>query len=212
MKHKSLLIFGGTFDPIHLGHLQIAAAVQQHFHFSSFIFLPCKVPVLKPQAQANSDHRLKLLQCALTEFPIEHALIDAREINRDSPSYMVTTLADFRQEQGDTVSISLLMGEDVFANLPKWHKWKEILQLCNILLIKRQPATPLTQPLKDLLTQQVLVNDQDLLKNRAGGIFLFDAGSFAISSTAIRNSLKKGYPSKDLPPGVAAYLAQNKLY
>ena len=134
---KNLVIYGGTFDPPHLGHLNTALAIQDILHFDRLIFLPCKTPVLKQATLASSEQRVNMLKLALEGY--SNFDIDLREITRITPSFMVETLESFRQDLGDQVAITLCLGSDAFLQLPQWHSWRKILKLSNVLVIKRAP-------------------------------------------------------------------------
>ncbi|RAP36281.1 hypothetical protein B1207_09030 [Legionella quinlivanii] len=208
----NVLIFGGTFDPVHKGHLGIAENVQQHFHFQRFIFLPCKLPLLKQSATASPTQRLKMLELALADYPVScHFEIDEREINRPSPSYTVTTLESYREELGENVALTLLMGMDSFHQLPQWHQWTRILELANILVIKRPDISPSdSSNLTESLSRHLTKREVDLKNTAQGLIYFFDAGAYPISSTEIRrNSLLN---SENMPESVLEFITHNKLY
>lgn len=136
--HKNtILIYGGSFDPPHFGHLDTALNVQHYFRFEQFIFLPCKTPLLKKNALASPLQRLEMLQILIKGYP--EFSISTIELDRDTPSYMSETLEQFRRDYGPEVSITLLLGRDAFLNLQKWHGWEKIPKLCNVLMIHRSP-------------------------------------------------------------------------
>lgn len=213
---KNLIIYGGTFDPVHQGHINTALAVQTHFHFDCFYFLPCRIPLLKDDAHASAEHRLAMLRLALAELPSNlNFQIDCTEIERETPSYMVTTLAQLRQKLGGELPITLLLGQDTFHQLPAWHQWEKLLDLCNLLIIRR-PSVPaqLSNALQSLLQHHETKESGLLLTKKAGVIQQFDAGQYAISSTQIRKQLHQGDQiSNDiLPASVMAYINRQGLY
>ena len=209
----NLLIFGGTFDPIHMGHINVAINVQKHCNFSRFLFLPCRIPVLKNNSMVRPEQRLEMLRLALKEQPDYHFEIDRREIMRETPSYMVTTLEDYRLEFGEGVSITLLLGRDAFEQLPYWYQWEKIVLLSNILLIDR-PGTVTTSPIiHNLLKQHSTLKKTDLGKKEHGLIYRFNAGLFDCSSTTIRKKISaNSFTGLELAPSVAKYISENKLY
>ncbi|KTD20435.1 nicotinate-nucleotide adenylyltransferase NadD [Legionella lansingensis] len=210
----SIIIYGGTFDPVHNGHLKTAANLQRRFHFDQFIFLPCKDPVLKQKATATPAQRVEMLKLALTSLP-EHFAIDLSEIERDSPSYMVITLADFRRRLGTDISITLLMGMDTFIQLPNWHDWRRILTLANILIIKRAGIENVRLPtvLEELLKIHETHDEKAILNNSHGFIYSCDAGSFDISSTKLRKGLAERQNLKSyIPKPVLQYIKENQIY
>ncbi|KTD43211.1 nicotinate-nucleotide adenylyltransferase [Legionella quateirensis] len=208
----SIAIFGGTFDPVHNGHIQTSITLQSYFKFDSFYFLPCKIPTIKPPAQANNEHRVEMLKLAIQNHP--YFDIDLREINRDSPSYMVETLQSFREEY-QQASINLIIGYDAFLSLPQWHQWTRIIELANLVVIDREHyvQNPVPEAITRLLTTHKKDTKNSLLNSKAGIICFFDAGHYAVSSTAIRNMLKHNQDVKnDLPKEVYEYIKSWGLY
>ncbi|MGQ3889514.1 nicotinate-nucleotide adenylyltransferase [Legionella sp. CNM-1927-20] len=212
---SNLIIFGGTFDPIHNGHINTAINIQQYFHFERFIFLPCKVPLLKDNAQASPTQRLEMLTLALREYNNSalHFEIDTREINRKTPSYMVTTLEDYRHELGNTIAISLLMGIDTFVTLPRWHQWERLLQLANILIMARPGYQLKSQLMRELLNEKE-TQEAALIQTVANGlIYQFNAGAYNLSSTVIRAQIRQGnLLNANLPTAVKQYIKKNRIY
>lgn len=210
----NLIIYGGTFDPIHNGHIKTAINVQNHFNFEQFIFLPCKIPVLKKEAAATEKQRIDMLELALKNLD-QNFEINLSEINRDSPSYMVHTLQNFRLELGGKLPITLLLGTDSFNQLPQWHNWQQLLTLANLLVIKRCGSDKVVMPeeIKKLLEQHETFDSKTLMKSPHGLIYFYDAGSFNISSSQIRKLLSEGKDlSTYLPEEVAHYIKENQLY
>ncbi|WP_058534899.1 nicotinate-nucleotide adenylyltransferase [Legionella saoudiensis] len=210
MQH--IAIFGGTFDPIHNGHLQTSLTIQSFFKFDTYFFLPCKVPTLKPTAVASNKQRINMIRLAIKAYP--YFKLDLREIERNTPSYMVETLQSFRDEFPNA-SITLIIGYDSFISLPKWHQWEKLITLANILVINRNEFVHHQIP---KLMHQFLVKYQcnkktDLLKHKAGTVVMFDAGNYEISSTRIREKIKMGKDVEcKIPKEVNDYIKDEGLY
>lgn len=203
----NLIIYGGSFDPPHLGHLNTAVAVQNHMQFERFIFLPCKNPVLKMATTASCAQRVQMLKLALKPWPKFE--IDLREIDRDTPSFMVDTLQSFRDELGKQVSITLLLGEDAFLQLPQWHRWQTLLQLCHLLVIKRPGVRHESMP-EELKTRRVT---DDIFNSPHGNIYHYNAGEYDISSSCLRQKMKDGEDvSPYLPEFVYQYINEYNIY
>lgn len=209
---QCIAIFGGTFDPIHNGHLQTSVTIQNYFNFNHYLFLPCKIPAIKPAALANNQQRIHMIELALkdhTDFSL-----DLREIERDTPSYMVETLESFRLEY-PKASITLVIGYDAFISLPRWHQWQKIISLANLLVINRDEFAQqeLPEVMHEFL-QKHQVTEKELIKtNRCGQVYLFDAGNYPISSTAAREALKRKKDVQDiLPNEVYNYIKLQELY
>lgn len=214
MKH--LLVFGGTFDPVHWGHIRVAQTVQAHWHFDQFLFLPCKIPVLKTPAQASAQHRANMLQIMLKDQPASfYFSLDCREIERPEPSYMLTTLRELRQTHGKALPITILIGYDSFCELPKWHRWRDLLSLANILVIQRDAfqSDQLSDTLNTYLQTHLVYTPDALLTTSHGCIMMFDAGNYDISSTHIRNCLLIQQNCDDkVPKVVMDYIVKHQLY
>lgn len=212
---RNLILFGGTFDPPHNGHINAAINVQRHINADRFIFLPCKKPVLKEQATATPEQRVKMLELALDSVDNNYNFaIDLSEIKRSTPSYMVETLQHFRRQLGKQVAIILLMGADAFSQLPHWHEWQKLLTLANILVIERAGFTA-TYPdlINKLLEIHETHNANVIVQQSASFIYRYHAGSFNFSSTWIREQLSQGQDmTKFIPKPVINYIQENNLY
>lgn len=209
----NLLIYGGTFDPLHNGHLKTALAVQNQLGFQRFIFLPCKAPVLKKTTTASCEQRIQMLERGLSPYPLFE--IDLREIKRDTPSFMVDTLLNFREELGTQVSITLLIGMDAFLTLPQWHAWQTLLTHCHLLVMQRPQTTLPIMPdlLCDLLTKHEIFDKTKLLRTPFGKIYQYNAGEYPISSSLVRQRIKKGESIKEIvPDNVYQYILKHKIY
>ena len=160
----NILIYGGSFDPPHFGHINTALAVQNHVQFERVIYLPCKSPVLKKPATTSCEQRIQMLKLALEAHP--EFEIDLRETLHTTPSYMVNTLHSFRDEMGENMSITILLGMDAFLQLPQWHTWHKLLELSHLLVIKRAQIDEetMSEQLKTLLTKHEVFNATALLE------------------------------------------------
>lgn len=213
---RNLIIFGGTFDPPHNGHINTAINVQNHFNFERFLFLPCKTPLLKNQATATPIQRIDMLNLALaTVDKTLNFQIDLSEINRDTPSYMVDSLQHFRKQFGEQIVLTLLMGADAFSQLPYWHAWTKLLTLANILVIKRAGFDDKTHSdlIRELLIKHETKDSTAICEQKYGAIYRFDAGNFDFSSTWVRKELRGNKDlSNYLPESIMQYIKQNGLY
>lgn len=208
---SSILLFGGTFDPPHYGHLKTALAVQNQCHFDQFIFLPCKIPLLKHAASASAHDRLQMLTLMLKNYP--EFSISTTELVRPTPSYMTETLQSFRKQVGTAVSITLLLGIDAFLKCPKWHDAETLPTLCHLLVMSRsgQIGAIENHPFANLFNP--CNHSMDLLKTPNGMIATIDAGNHPQSSTELRKKVRAHENTEDdLPHSVDAYIQQNSLY
>jgi len=210
---SGLILFGGTFDPPHLGHIKIAEAVATHFQFERFLFLPCKSPLQKAPARATPEQRLDMLKLVLAPYP--QFEIDLREMRRETPSYMADTLEDLRAELGSTYPITLMIGVDAFAGLPQWERWETLLQNSHILLVHRSGYTNTTLPevLKKFQTHHQTHDPLALYQQPSGLIYIFNAGDYPLASTSIRQQLAAQQScNQSLIPEVYEYILRHKIY
>ena len=192
---RNIALFGGTFDPIHNGHIQTSLAITEAFNFDSYLFLPCKTPTLKPPAYASNQQRIDMIQLAIK--PYKAFALDLREIHRDTPSYMVHTLTSL-QEEHPSDRITLILGYDAFLSLPKWHQWEKVVSMAQLLVMNRQSSVDIDIP--------------KALQNLPSVRF-FDAGEYDFSSSQIRKELKQDIDvSSKLPQDVYNYIMAKGLY
>jgi nicotinate-nucleotide adenylyltransferase len=207
----SMGILGGTFDPIHHGHLRIALELYQNFAWQEIRLIPCQKPVLQKTAYASTEQRLQMLQLAIAHQP--GLLIDQRELKRPTPSYMVETLSALRAEF-PRKSLCLVLGYDVLLGLTEWYRWQELLTYAHLVIIPRLSyQVPATGIMAEFI-QQHRVSDAALLQEQpAGLIFFAEVTPLAISATAIRRQIAQGLsPRYLLPDAVLAYIQQENLY
>jgi nicotinate (nicotinamide) nucleotide adenylyltransferase len=133
-QRKKIGILGGAFDPIHLGHLQLAQVCQQALCLEEVRFIPSKSPVLKNASVATAEQRAAMVALAIQDEP--SFMLDSREIDREAPSYALLTLQSLQQDFPQA-GFYWLMGEDALADFKKWYQWQEILKLCQIVVVTR---------------------------------------------------------------------------
>lgn len=206
-----ICIFGGTFDPVHFGHLRCALEVQQALDIPRVHLLPCRIPPHREAPQVSAGQRLALLQLAIAGEPA--LAIDTRELQREGPSYMVDTLESLRSEHGEQ-PISLVLGMDAFAGLDSWHRWRDIGQLCHLVLMQRPGNDWPRQGAVADWTQQARVDDITALQRQpAGCIASVAVTQLEISSTRIRALLAAGRsPRYLMPDAVLERIQQESWY
>ena len=202
---KRFLIYGGSFDPPHFGHIKTACTVQQKLAFDKFIFVPCKQSVLKTKSVATSEQRLHMLKLALAPYSCFNFEIDTREFDRDTPSFMVDTLESFQKEYKHNASFTLLLGMDAFLELPQWHQWKKILTLCDLLIMQRRGSD---EPKAIPYSLKKILDTSSYMFN------FFEAGHYPIASSILREHIKTNQKLKKdlLPEAVYDYIITHQLY
>lgn len=212
MSYPLLGILGGTFDPVHLGHLHIADQISQQLNMAQIRFIPCKTPVLKARATATPKQRLQMLNIALAHR--DHYVIDTRELDRHTPSYMVETLSSLQKDFPEQ-ALCLILGVDAFVDLPKWHQWQQLFGLCHIIVVTRPGFKLLTGTAFDKTWLPRKTQDiNELTHAQSGKVFLLDMPPLPISSTEIRQCIKQHTEniSSYLNPEVYDYIRQESLY
>src|SRR5690606_651278 len=183
-------IFGGTFDPIHFGHLRSAFEMLQALRFDEVRFMPCGSPPHRGQPVADPELRLRMVRVA-TEGQ-QGFVVDDREVQREGPSYSGGKPPALRSAFPRT-PLALLVGMDAFLGLPKWYHWREILQLSHIVVAHRPGwRAPDIGPLGELLTDRGTHRIGDLHQARSGHIYIHDVTQLEISSTEIRELVAAG--------------------
>jgi nicotinate-nucleotide adenylyltransferase len=193
-----MAIFGGTFDPIHYGHLRTAFELMESLRLPEVRFLPAGTPPHRERPVAEARVRLEMVRAAIGGQP--GFVVDDRELHREGPSYSVDTLLDLRAEYAHR-SICLVVGMDAFLDLPKWYHWREILQLAHVLVAHRPGwRVPDMGPLNELLADRGTGRVGDLHESRAGRIYIHAVTQLEISSTAIRELVSNGGDPRFLMP------------
>lgn len=197
-------VFGGTFDPIHYGHLRTAFELLQELRLSEVRFMPCGSPPHRGEPIAGGELRLSMVAAA-TEA--QHGfVVDDRELQREGPSYSVDTLAALRAEY-PTRSLCLIVGMDAFLSLPRWYHWREILQLAHIIVAHRPGwRAPDMGPLGELLVDRGTGRVGDLHESRAGSIYIHAVTQLEISSSDIRALIRAGRDPRFLMPDAVRHL------
>ncbi len=202
-------IFGGTFDPVHYGHLKPAQAVMQSLALSQIRFIPNRLPPHRAAPWLSSEKRLALLEIALRAYP--EFVLDRRELQRDEPSYMVDTLQSLKLDFPDK-SLCLILGMDVFSSFEQWHQWQTILTLCHLVIIRRPGFELVESAMSDFLRSRIINDKTQLAVQQTGKILLQSVPQLAISSTEIRLRLQHGQTVDHwLPAGVYEQLKRFTL-
>ncbi|MGD9582491.1 MAG: nicotinate-nucleotide adenylyltransferase [Lysobacterales bacterium] len=205
--------FGGTFDPVHHGHLR--AAEEAALALATEVrLLPTSTPAHRPQPQASADQRLELLQIALAGQ--NRLLLDGRELRRAGPSYSVDTLIELRAEFGNGTPLALIVGADAFAGLPDWHRWRELFGLAHLVVLNRPGAAGPEQwssALQHEVAARWASSADELRLSVAGRVLAIDITPLAISATAIRAQLAAGGSVRWLlPEAVLTRIEAQGLY
>lgn len=207
-----IALFGGTFDPVHYGHLYSIKALMTELAITEARLLPCHKPPHRQGPSVSSQQRLAMAQLAAKDIP--GLFVDDRELARDRLSYTIDTLIDVRNELGPNQSICWVMGLDAFAKLDSWHRWQELLDYAHLLVMARPGAEwPEAGPVADFFQRYGTEDRQAIVDEPAGSILALSLTPFPISATAIRKQLQRGErPRQWVPRKVLNYIDQFQLY
>ena len=221
MRRAPIGLLGGTFDPIHFGHLRLAEELAEILQLDQVRFIPAGQPPHRGQPRAAAQHRLEMVRRAVAGNP--RFRLDAREIQRDAPSYSVDTLTALRAEMATELAaetpLVLFMGSDAFLGLTTWHRWRQIFDLAHIAVAHRpgyslaswEDALPDT--LRTCLSTRRCEQAADILEKPAGRVFLHTITQLDISASQIRDRALRGKSLRYLlPDSVIDYINENHLY
>lgn len=204
-------ILGGTFDPVHFGHLRTALDVCEALALDEVRLIPCHLPPHRGQPVASSRQRVTMLEAAVAAYPA--FVIDRRELGREGPSYSFDTLTLLRAELGAR-PLCLLIGMDAFRGLASWHRWRELIDLCHLVVMTRPGAEiPAQGELKDFIRVHRVARAEDLRQLSAGRLWFQPVTRLEISATDIRARLAEGRSAGFLlPEAVYRIIKREGLY
>jgi nicotinate-nucleotide adenylyltransferase len=207
-------ILGGTFDPVHLGHIALAQAALAELPLGEVLWLPSGSPGHRAPPVANARDRLAMLRLATAGNP--RFRIDDGELDGSEPTYTVHTLARLRAQVGNTQPLALLLGSDSFLSLPTWLRWRELFDLAHVAHVNRPGHVPGQGGPAPELSAEIARRSapgEQLGASAAGRIASFDMPPLDVSSSAIRLMLAAGQDTRHLlPAAVLAYIEAHHLY
>jgi len=211
-------LLGGTFDPIHYGHLRLAEEMSQALGLHQVRFMPAGHPPHRDLPGASPEQRCAMVGLAIANHP--GFLLDRRELVRTTPSFMVDSLTELRQELGPDTPLTLFLGADAFAGLPDWHRWKELTGLAHLAVAHRPGfsetedwSARLPAQLQTELARRLCADPQALSQAPSGHIFILPITQLAISASALRTATAQGHSLRYLTPDpVIDYIQQHQLY
>lgn len=208
---KKIGILGGTFDPVHIGHLRSAIEVLEGCGLDEVRLIPGAVPPHRVTPNVSAQQRLTMVELAVQD--ISGLSADDRELQRTGPSWTIDTLLSIREELDPHDQLYFILGQDAFAGLDRWHRWQELLDHCHLLVLQRpdQPV-PLPVAVQALLDRHGVDIPADIQQPH-GRIGLIQQSPLAVSATAIRHQLAAGRMIRFLvPAAVEDYIHQQDLY
>ncbi|WP_461517017.1 nicotinate-nucleotide adenylyltransferase [Porticoccus sp.] len=205
-------LFGGTFDPVHIGHLRTALELKNALHLAEMRLVPSAHPPHRAQPEASAEHRLAMLTCGVDAEP--GLIVDERELRREGPSYTLDTLAEIRAEIGPYAPLCLCIGMDSLVNLNQWHRWQELVDYAHIVAAARPGwHLPKSGEVLEFVHRHRAHDVAELKATPTGKVLIVEMTLLPISATGIRQALQRGESIRYLvPDGVIDYINQNQLY
>ncbi|MEE4203102.1 MAG: nicotinate-nucleotide adenylyltransferase [Halieaceae bacterium] len=204
-------LLGGTFDPVHIGHLRAAIECRERLGLAHVSLMPAADPPLKISPTVSGRHRLAMVEAAVADIPGVNA--DGRELERSGTSYTVDTLLAWRAEHGYDVPLVFIVGQDVLPSLPRWHRWEALMTLCHMAVMARPGEQQRLPAEVDSWLRQHTAPRERLLAQPAGLITQISQPPLEVSSTHVRNLLTRSLSAQFLlPPAVIEYIAHHELY
>ena len=208
-------IFGGTFNPIHFGHLRMAQELADGLGMDEVKFIPSANPPHKESVTVSAEHRAAMVEIAIADNPL--FTLDQCELKREGASYTIDTLTSLRESLGKETALCLMMGSDAFVKLNTWHRWRELLDYAHIVLVQRpnptEPQEKINEELQTFLQDHYTEQVSDLSNESAGLINMQTISAHDISATQIRSQLQHGQSVRYLLPNkVTEYIQQHHLY
>ncbi len=209
---RHIVVFGGTFDPIHHGHLRSAIELRELLAADELRLMPSHQPPLRSCPGASSEQRLAMVVAAVSGEP--GLVVDDRELRRDGASYTVDSLREMRAELADDTALTMVVGSDAYAKLQHWQRWPELLTYANLLVIERADhALQADVAVREEMARRRVDSVQALRGSRAGGFFSSRLIQLPISATDIRARIAAGRSVRYLlPDAVAEQIARWGLY
>ena len=206
--------FGGTFNPVHWGHLRTALELKKALAMDTMLLVPCGIPPHRDEPDTDPDIRLAMLNAAIVDN--DELQVDDRELQRAGLSYTVDSLQSIREEKGD-ISIGLCVGADAFIHLDTWHQWENLIKLAHIIVAYR-PGWPVeslqeqvSDDLKAMLKEHMVTNAVLLHEKPAGHVLVQKVTDIDISSSIIRRRVARGDSIEDFVPSSVIQIIKSKM-
>lgn len=205
-------VFGGTFNPVHYGHLRSAVELLERLGLSELRLMPSASPPLRDEPTCSAEHRAAMVELAVKGEP--GLVCDQRELMRSGKSYTIDSLIEIREELGSQRSFCMVLGFDALLKIDRWHRWDELLNWAHVVVIARPGWTlPQDGPVARWLAEHRLMSPQQLREAPAGGVLVEELRPLDISATEVRDLIRAGRSVRYLMPhAVLRYIETHQLY
>ena len=209
--NRRIGIMGGSFNPVHYGHLRVASDAKRRLALDAMYIMPAAQSPLKAEHSVTAEHRLAMLELALTEFP--ELQLDTRELDREGPSYTVDSLQALREEVGSAATLYFIIGDDLLPTLDRWSRWQALTNYAHLIVANR-PGEFLTMPGE--VTAWWHGREMPLAQLPtlpSGRVSRLECSLVDVSSSELRQLLKSGDRQTEMiPQPVMEYISRNSLY
>ncbi len=208
---EPLIFMGGTFDPIHVGHIRMAIELAEALEVSQLTLLPAADPPLRASPRVSAEQRANMVELAIQAIPSLQC--DRRELARSGPSYSIDTVIEWRDQLGTERPLIMAIGADAFARFDRWHRWQDFTDYCHIVIMGRGGwSMPTAEPLSSWLSKYK-VDLNELRETPAGSIAVHEGRMLEVSATDIRARIHAKQSIHALVPSeVENYIGQHALY
>jgi len=218
MTRPSLIgVYGGTFDPVHYGHLRVAEELVETVGLDRLYFMPAGEPRLRDVPAASAYHRAQMMVLATKDN--QHFFLDEREIERSGESNTVESLHEYREQHGEHIALCFIIGADAFCKIHQWYHWRELFQLCHLIVVERPNCQrvadrcDLPSELQSACEFRWTSNPHDLKRRLNGMIYIAPTTLLDISATQIRDHVTANESIRYLlPDNVSDYIKTHHLY
>jgi nicotinate-nucleotide adenylyltransferase len=204
-------VMGGSFNPVHCGHLSVARDVKATLKLDRMALMPAAQSPLKGVHSVSAEHRAAMLELAVASHP--ELDLDLRELSRKGPSYTFDSLTELREALGLQASLYFIMGDDLLPSLTRWSRWQEILHYAHVVVVSRPGVFPAVPATVKKWWNHHEMSLEALHQSSRGGVSRVECPLVNVSSTAIRAAIELGSPvSEVIPDAVLEYITQHNLY
>ena len=204
-------VMGGSFNPVHCGHLSVARDVKATLKLDRMALMPAAQSPLKGVHSVSAEHRAAMLELAVASHP--ELDLDLRELSRKGPSYTFDSLTELREALGLQASLHFIMGDDLLPSLTRWSRWQEILHYAHVVVVSRPGTFPTLPETVAAWWSHHEMSLDALHQSPCGGVSRVECSPVNVSSTAIRTAIELGSPvSEVIPDSVIEYISQHNLY
>ncbi len=216
-QRQVVLLYGGTFDPVHNGHMALLWEVQHQLRAQAVHLLPCYIPPHKSAPATPVVHRVAMLHLVTDELNAACGAsvfaVDTQEVERGQVSYTIDTLIACREQWGPQVALVWVMGMDSWLQLNTWQRWQELTNYAHLAVVGRPDHQGVTNPEQQIWSQTRIAGPDSIRASAAGGVVMLNTTLLAIGSTQIREQLQRGIrPLGLVPSSVDAYIQRHGLY